>query len=85
MSDSRSVFDTLNEALFAQMDKLQSIDPKDREQMEQCIAQSKAVSGLAGNIIDNATTAISLMRFKSMDCGLGNALVDAPKMLGGGE
>ena len=53
--------------------------------LEQCIAQSRAVSALAGNIINNATTAISLMRFKSMDCGLGNALVDAPKMLGGGE
>ena len=85
MSDNKSIFDELNGALFAQMDKLQSIDPKDREQMEQCIAQSRAVSALAGNIINNATTAISLMRFKSMDCGLGNALVDAPKMLGGGE
>lgn len=85
MSDNRGVFDTLNEALFAQMDKLQSIDPKDKEQMEQCIAQSKAVSSLAANIIDNATTAIDLMRFQSMEGGLGQALVNAPKMLGGGR
>lgn len=85
MSDNRGVFDALNEALFAQMDKLQSIDPKDKEQMEQCIAQSKAVSSLAANIIGNATTAIDLMRFQSMEGGLGQALVNAPKMLGGGR
>ena len=84
-SMSKGVFDTLNDALFAQMDKLQSIDPNDTERMEQCIAQSDAVSKLAGNIIGNATTAISLMKFQSMEGGLGQALVNAPKMLGGGR
>ena len=84
-NESRGVFDTLNEALFAQMDKLQSIDPRDEDQMEQCIAQSRAVSSLASNIIGNATTAIDLMRFQSMDGGLGQALVNAPMMLGGGR
>lgn len=39
--DNKGVFDTLNEALFAQMDKLQSIDPRDKDQMEQSIAQSR--------------------------------------------
>ena len=58
----RSVFDDLNNALFAQIDKLQSIDPANEEQMKQCIEQSREVSRLAGNVIRNAGTAIDLMR-----------------------
>lgn len=32
--NDRNVFDDLNNVLFAQIDKLQSIDPTDQEQME---------------------------------------------------
>ena len=83
--NNKGVFDTLNDALFAQMDKLQSIDPGDKDAMEQCIAQSDAVSKLAGNIIGNATTAINLMKFRAMEGGIGDALVNAPRMLGDGR
>ena len=83
--DNRGTFDMLNDALFAQLDKLQSIDPKDGEQMERCIEQSKAVSQLASNIIGNANTAIGLMKMRAMDEGLGKVIVSAPRMLGGGE
>ena len=80
----QTTFDQLNDALFAQLDKLQSIDPRDGEQMEQCIEQSRAVSQLAGNIIGNASTAISLLRMRSMDGDVERAIVDAPRMLTGG-
>ena len=60
--DDRNVFDDLNKALFAQIDKLQSIDPAEEERMKQCIEQSREVSRLAGNIIRNASSAIDLMR-----------------------
>lgn len=83
--DNKGVFDALNDALFAQMDKLQSIDPRDKDAMDQCIAQSDAVSKLAGNIIGNATTAINMMKFRAMESGIDKALINAPKMLGDGR
>lgn len=83
---SQGTFDKLNEALFAQLDKLQSVDPDDAVAMERVIDQTKAVSQLAGNIIGNANTAISAMRLYDQ-AGLGAAelIGKAPRMLGGGE
>lgn len=84
VNDSRGVFDQLNEALFAQLDKLQSIDPRDTEKMAQAIEQSKVVSQLAGNIIGNASTAISLMKFQAQAGDtLENRAATTPKMLTG--
>lgn len=81
---SQGVFDTLNEALFAQMDKLQSVDPANKEAMAQTIEQSKAVSQLAGNIINNANTAISLLKYQSMEgMDLDGLAATTPKMLTG--
>lgn len=84
MSDNKGTFDMLNDALFAQMDKLQSIDPANREQMEQTIEQSRAVSQLAGNIISNANTAISLLKYQAMDgMDMDGLAATTPKMLTG--
>ena len=81
---SQGTFDMLNDALFAQMDKLQSIDPRDRDAMEQTIEQSRAVSQLAGNIIANANTAISLLKYQSMEgMDLDGLAATTPKMLRG--
>ena len=78
------IFDDLNTALFAQMEKLQSIDPSDKEKMEQAIEQSRAVSQLAGNIISNANTAISLLKYQSMEgMDLDGIAATTPKMLKG--
>lgn len=79
-------FDKLNGALFAQLDKLQSIDSRDAEKMDQCIEQTKAVSQLASNIISNVNAAINVMKFYD-NAGMGAAelIGRAPKMLGGGE
>lgn len=83
---TRGTFDTLNDALFAQLNKLQDVDTNDPEQMERVIEQTKAVSSLACNIINNANTAINAMRFYDQ-AGLGAAelIGRSPKMLGGGE
>lgn len=82
----KSTFDQLNDALFAQLDKLQSVDPKDADMMEQTIEQSRAVSRLAGNVIDNMNSAVSAMRFYD-EAGMDAAglMASAPKMLGGGQ
>lgn len=83
MSD-KGMFDQLNEALFAQMDKLQSVRPDDAEAMAQVIEQSRAVSQLAGNIIGNASTAISLMKFQAAAGDtMENRAASTPKMLTG--
>ena len=78
------IFENLNDALFAQMDKLQSIDPKNIDQLDQCIEQSKAVSQLAGNIIANANTEINLLKYMSSESiSLSEAVTPARKMLTG--
>jgi len=84
MSDG--TFDQLNDALFAQLDKLQSVDPSDRDAMEQTIEQSRAVSQLAGNIIANANTAISLLRYQSAEgMDVAGLVATTPRMLKGGR
>lgn len=82
---ARDIFADLNDALFAQMDKLQSVDPRDSEQLGRTIEQSQAVSKLAQGIIDNNNSKISAMRFFD-DAGVkAGALSDQhAKMLGGG-
>lgn len=79
-------FDTLNDALFAQLDKLQSVNPKDKDSMEQVIEQSRAVLKLAGNIISNANTAISLLKYQADDgMDMAGLVATMPRMLRGGE
>ena len=86
MTNERGTFDQLNDALFAQLGKLQSVDPRDREQMEQCIEQSRAVSQLAGNVIANANAAVNAMRFyEEAGVGVSEVIGRAPRMLGGGR
>lgn len=86
MAGNGSTFDQLNDALFAQLDKLQSVDPKNADMMEQTIEQSKAVSNLARNVIDNMNSAVNAMRFYD-EAGMSadGLMASAPKMLGGGQ
>ena len=78
-------FDQLNDALLAQLDKLQSIDPKDTEMMEQTIEQSRAVSSLASNIIGNANMALRTVTYMEEMYGRSGQAISTPKMLGGAE
>ncbi len=83
---SKGTFDQLNDALFAQLEKLQSVDYADSEQMKQAIAQTNAVSGIAANIISNNATKISAMKyFENIGVEYGSLAAKAPKMLGGGD
>ena len=83
---SKGTFDQLNDALFAQLDKLQSIDPHDKDAMDSCIEQSHAVSQLAANVINNTSTAINAMRlYDKAGMGAAELIGRAPKMLGGGD
>lgn len=84
---AQGTFDQLNDALFAQLDKLQSVNPSDTDKMEQTIEQSRAVSALASKIIDNANTAVKLMQFQATE---GNGMTDMAfnsmnRMLGSGD
>lgn len=82
--NDRNVFDDLNNALFAQISKLQSIDPDNEERMEQCIEQSREVSHLAGNVIMNTRNAVNLARLRyEAGLDLGSESSDGTKLLKG--
>lgn len=81
--ERQGVFDDLNNALFEQMERLAGAGDPDDIQRE--VERSKAVSGLAGNVIANANTAISLMRAKDEGVDGVARQVQVPKMLGGGR
>lgn len=81
--ERQGTFDDLNNALFAQMDRLASATG---EEVEKEIKRSQAVGSLAGNIIDNYNTAISLMKFQAAEgMDLAGMVASRPKMLGGGR
>ena len=83
---SRGTFDTLNDALFAQLDKLQGTDTRDKENLARVIEQTQAVSALAGNIIANANTAVNAMKaYDSLGMKAGDIDARVPRMLGGGQ
>lgn len=85
MAEQISQFDLLNNALFLQMEKLQDA-PKD--ELADTIEQSKAVSQLAKNIINNMNAAMTLAKMKiDADAMLGNdagRAFEQTRMLGGG-
>jgi len=81
--ERQGTFDDLNNALFAQMDRLADAKGDD---LEKEIKRSQAVGSLAGNIIDNYNTAISLMKFQAAEgMDLAGMTASRPKMLGGGR
>lgn len=80
--ERQGTFDDLNNALFAQMEKLANAADEDSVKRE--IERSEAVSKLAGNIIGNYNTAINLMRFQASEgMDMAGMIASRPKMLGG--
>lgn len=80
--ERQGTFDDLNNALFAQMEKLANADSEESVKRE--IERSEAVSKLAGNIIGNYNTAINLMKFQASEgMDLAGMVSTRPKMLGG--
>ena len=81
----RDIFADLNDALFVQMNKLQSADQSDKESFDRMIQQSKAVADLAENIIDNNNSKIRAMQFfEGLSCNVDSAIAQRDKMLGDG-
>lgn len=75
----RNTFDTLNDAMFAQMERLANAEG---DEIEREIGRSGAVSNLARNIIDNAKTAIDLAKFQASEgMDLAGMVAVRPKML----
>lgn len=75
-------FDTLNFALFAQMDRL--LEAENEEAVLREIERSRAVGGLATNIISNYRTAVDLMKLQAeQGMELSQLMNSRPKMLGG--
>lgn len=77
----QGTFDDLNDALFAQMERLANASG---DALEREIERSEAVSKLAGNIIGNANTAINLLKFQATEgIDMAGMVATRPKMLGG--
>lgn len=82
----KGTFDQLNDALLAQLAKLQGTDTRDKENLDRVIAQTQAVSALASNIIGNANAAVSAMKaYDSLGMKAGDISARMPKLLGGGQ
>lgn len=82
MSGRKGTFDMLNDALFAQMERLAEASGEDELKRE--IERSEAVSELAGKVVDNARTAVSLMRLQqAAGMDMAGMVAEPPKMLGG--
>lgn len=81
---AEGTYDKLNRALFAQLEKLELAETP--EAIEREAERSKAVSGLAQNIIANARNALRIAEMQERNGMDVAALVDvAPKMLGSGQ
>ena len=70
---------TLNGIIFEQLRSLVSVDMTDPELVDQEIEKSRAVAQLAGVAIDNANTALKVVRQRDEMMGDSRNL---PKMLG---
>lgn len=76
-------FDQLNDALFAQMERISKASGPDELEAE--IARSKAVSELASNIIGNMSNGIRIMQMQERaGASMASLVGSAPKMLGCG-
>lgn len=82
----RDIFADLNDALFAQLNKIQSVDQNDKERFSKTLAQSKAVADLAANIIDNNNSKIRAMQFfEGTSKNIDSTIAQRDKMLGDGS
>lgn len=76
----RNTLGDLNNHLFVQLERLGDEDVKGEELKEE-INRSKAIMGIAKNIIDNGSLVLESQKF--MDDRFNNQ--DLPKMLDGGK
>ena len=73
-------FDDLNDAIFAQIERV--ANAKDPDEIKREVERSKAVSGLAFNVISNMSNGIRLMQMQERaGVELSSIVGSAPKML----
>ena len=68
----------LNNHLFAQLERLGN-EELEGDELKEEILRAKAVTDIAGEIIDNANTVLDVMKFQTETLGRSN--VSVPKML----
>ena len=62
---SQNALGKLNDALFAELDRLSSVDIKDEEAVKLEISRSKAIEGIAKTTVDNAKTILDATRLRA--------------------
>lgn len=77
----KNTLNDLTDHLFAQLERLDDEDLTP-EQLEREIERSKAVTGVAQQVIANANTVLRAIEFQD---GRMDATGKLPRMLGGGE
>ena len=68
----------LNDHLFAQLERLGN-EELEGDELKEEILRAKAVTDIAGEIIDNANTVLNVMKFQAET--LGRSSISIPKML----
>ena len=68
----------LNNHLFAQLERLGN-EELEGDELKEEILRAKAVTDIAGEIIDNANTVLNVMKFQAET--LGRSSISVPKML----
>ena len=68
----------LNNHLFAQLERLGS-EELEGDELKEEILRAKAVTDIAGEIIDNANTVLNVMKFQAET--LGRSSISVPKIL----
>ena len=68
----------LNNHLFAQLERLGD-EELEGDKLKEEILRAKAVTDIAGEIIDNANTVLNVMKFQAET--LGRSSISIPKML----
>lgn len=78
-----SSMERLNDALFAELGRLESIDASDKDALRDEIDRAKAVSGLASSITANHRLALEVARERASAKVCES--IHVPAMLGEGE
>ena len=74
----RNTLGDLNNHLFAQLERLGN-EELEGDKLKEEILRAKAVTDIAGEIIDNANTVLNVMKFQAET--LGRSSISIPKML----
>ena len=65
MADKPNDLGRLNEVLFAELERLGSVDLEDEDAVKLEISRSKAIEGIAKTTVDNARTILEATRIRA--------------------